>query len=252
MTAGPLTLEDLAELFRQGRPVIVAMQTPVAPADGKRAGHYAVVLGVGLGQVFLQDPAAGRLMLAEADFLALWHDEGAGGVKYDQLGIAVGEEALSEPPPPPTPAPDPSPTVEGDTNSQRTAYHAALDGSHRLLVADALRRMCRRLAVHAQKAAREPRSFVASLDRMEAEHADTVRAALSPALSAVSALRGVPLEPETVAKMLFLEAKNALLDASGSAKASELEGAVERAMGQFEADFPLKLAENLLKTREKP
>lgn len=89
-----LEVEDLLRFFRAGQPVLVPFQ---AGGEGEATtGHWGVVIGVALGQVMLHDPAQGRRMLAEDDFLARWHDADSTGQGYEQYGIAVGEELLPE------------------------------------------------------------------------------------------------------------------------------------------------------------
>src|SRR5581483_11966235 len=168
VTAGEMTVEDLGRFFAQGRPVVVAMQALDYPATGTRAGHYAVVNGVGLGRVMLQDPVRGRVMLPQEDFTKAWHDVGADGTQYKQLGIALGEEPL-----PPEQSdvdteledddPPDDPPADPPDDGQRTRLLEA----HRLLLESALARMARRLGSQARKAARNPAGFGRWLDGLE-------------------------------------------------------------------------------------
>jgi SPP1 gp7 family putative phage head morphogenesis protein len=100
--AAEMAVADLADYFRRGWPVICAVQawgTEAQEAAG-RSGHYVTVIGVGLGMVFVVDPAndpvAGRRIIVEADFLDSWHDTGVNGEEFNQYGIAVGPPAGQE------------------------------------------------------------------------------------------------------------------------------------------------------------
>ncbi len=114
--AGGLTLDHLRQAWQSGRPVICPIQEYGVPS--KQAsfdyGHYVVVVGAALGQVFVQDPAIenvlgvpggdvpvgtsdpdelqapGRSMILEAVWERVWHDKDAEGNEYDHFGIIVG------------------------------------------------------------------------------------------------------------------------------------------------------------------
>ncbi len=108
-----MTLDDLRCCFERGHPVIVPMQEAPAPEGGTAAGHWVVVIGCGLGQVFLQDPVAGRIMLPEDEFDSRWHDLEADGIVSEHFGIVVAdafgydaEEAEPEAAPAPAPGYD--------------------------------------------------------------------------------------------------------------------------------------------------
>jgi HK97 family phage portal protein len=84
--SGPgMSLEDLAGHFTAGRAVL-------CPVQSGGVGHWLAVIGVGLGQVFVQDPLAGRRMIGEEAWLESWHDSDADGNAYERYGIAVGED----------------------------------------------------------------------------------------------------------------------------------------------------------------
>jgi ATP-dependent Clp protease, protease subunit len=108
--AGDMDEDDLQRFFTAGQPVICPVQDYGTPADetANRSGHYVVVVGVGLGQVFLRDPSFARLVkdtgdessthriVSIAEFLADWHDVDADGRRYVRFGIAVGTEPPGE------------------------------------------------------------------------------------------------------------------------------------------------------------
>lgn len=87
-----MTIEDLDRYCASGRPVICSIQWPQAASPARQyvAGHYVVVIGVGMGKVIYQDPLAGRQVIDAESFDAHWHDVEPGGVVYDHYGIAVG------------------------------------------------------------------------------------------------------------------------------------------------------------------
>jgi hypothetical protein len=103
-----MTLEDLADYWRRDWPVLVCCQDYMErrPGEAKTEyGHYLVYVGgpaLG-GWLWFQDPSAdnvlegegsiaapGKVMVAAADFLRLWYDDGLAGGPYRQYGIAVG------------------------------------------------------------------------------------------------------------------------------------------------------------------
>ncbi len=97
-----MTLDNLRDCFMDGKPVIASIQSTDAPVGGSSGGHYVVVCGVGLGQVFFNDPATGECeMLTEEEFDARWHDIEADGVTSDHFGIAVSDSFDEEDEPEP-------------------------------------------------------------------------------------------------------------------------------------------------------
>jgi hypothetical protein len=108
-----MTVEELRSLTRAGIPVICPVQDygPFIPEKARyEYGHYLVVIGAEHGYVFCQDPSEdnvvaggddkalsetgsiqkpGRIMIAESDWLKVWHDEDVYGNPYVQYGIAV-------------------------------------------------------------------------------------------------------------------------------------------------------------------
>ena len=117
VTARPqMTIEDLHAAWQDGKPVICPIQEYGVPS--KQAsfnyGHYVVVIGQGLGEVFVFDPsidnalakpggtvgkgkpdpdvlqAPGRSLIPVEKWMKVWHDRDAAGRRYVQYGIVVG------------------------------------------------------------------------------------------------------------------------------------------------------------------
>jgi HK97 family phage portal protein len=131
--AGGLSMEDLAGFWRAGHPVICPVQEYGIPS--KQAsfdyGHYVVVIGVGHGYVFVQDPsvdnvlegedadqAPGRMLIAEDTWLKVWHDQDVDGNQYERFGIAVGRELPKLPAPAPA---HPEPPAAANSRQQPPA-----------------------------------------------------------------------------------------------------------------------------------
>jgi len=113
-----LSVSDLADYTQAGIPVVCCVQDygPAVPAEARFAyGHYLVVIGVGAGYVFCQDPSEdnviaggdgkklatvgsvqkpGRIMVDVDTWQRIWHDEDAEGAKYVQFGIAIARPGL--------------------------------------------------------------------------------------------------------------------------------------------------------------
>lgn len=166
-TASEMEIEDLERFWKAGAPVIC----PVTMTAG--AGHYVVVVGVGLGQVFVMDPALPdpcRALIAAEDWLAAWHDADSDGREYVRFGIAVSDELpFPEPEPPPEtetpPAVGKPPAPAPPKPAAARAFAAAAAG----VLKDAVRRMVRRVGTQAERAANTPAHFCGWLDSFEAE-----------------------------------------------------------------------------------
>lgn len=203
-----LEVADLARFFAAGHPVLCPVQ---AGKEGATVGHWVAVTGTGLGQVMVQDPAAGPRMMSEEDWLARWQDADADGVRYERYGIAVGKELLAAPVAVGEPAdggeadadPEPDPTPEPSGENSRTAY--------RWLDTEAAR-MVRRLVHSCVRAAAKPESFLAHLDGLAAEHTGVVSGVLAEPLVAV---RGRATEPELWADALIDYVRRSMLDLAG-------------------------------------
>jgi hypothetical protein len=105
-------------------------------------------------------------------------------------------------------------------------------------LADVRRRMCKRVGLHARRAAKRPAEFLAWLDAMPGEHRGVVTEALQPAVSALAALDGRESDPESAAAELLDGLREALLEASGRVTAGELAGEVDQVMASYEAAVP--------------
>jgi phage portal protein BeeE/predicted double-glycine peptidase len=108
-----MTINDLEKCFAAQAPVICFIQEygiPSKPASFNY-GHVVAVIGVGFGQVFVQDPSSdnvinpkgeepsgsdqtpGRSMISYQKWSDVWHDRDAAGTKYVRFGIIVGGPA---------------------------------------------------------------------------------------------------------------------------------------------------------------
>lgn len=227
--ASGMTVEDLREAFEGGRPTLVPCQAD----DGKggAAGHWLAVSGVGLGMVFVQDPAAGPRMIPAAAFDAAWRDSDPAGNAFDHFGVVVGL-AMPEPPEPeddpegddaPAPKPgDPKPAPDAADKARADRLAEAL---RRAAGATALR-MVRRVASHLRRAAQAPGRFLAELEALEEQHGRTVGEAFAP-LFGVETPHGREFLGEVRAEMLAL---------SGEARAPELAARVESKLSEWEAE----------------
>lgn len=88
-----LTVDDLATMNGEGKPVICCIQDYGTPQEEAKdeSGHYVVVVDIDPQNITIQDPSAGRVEMSREDFDTHWHDEGADGTVYDHFGIAVGQ-----------------------------------------------------------------------------------------------------------------------------------------------------------------
>lgn len=99
-----MTEEDLCYYHKLGIPVLTPIQEWGDPRvkSSSDYGHWVVVVGVGYGYVFTQDPSVdnvmdgegsdnsrGKMMISCADWDDVWHDEGLEGEPYRHYGIAV-------------------------------------------------------------------------------------------------------------------------------------------------------------------
>lgn len=101
---------------------------------------------------------------------------------------------------------------------------------------DAERRVWKRLAVAAAKAARSPATFVGWLDSVESDHAPAVRDILTPACGVAEAM-GLLGSAEDQCRSLIATARTELLEVAGRAQAAGLAAAVR----QWATDHGVKL-----------
>ena len=231
-----LDLEHLHRFYMAGQPVLC----PCRPTAEANNGHWVVVIGLGLGQVFLHDPMTGRRMLPEADWLAQWRDTDADGRVYERYGIAVGLDLL--------PREVPTPAEGPDRLADQRAGPPADPAAARAVLLDAIGRVVRRLRHRAIKAAHKPSGFLDWLtyqlrqdDRNLIEMLDAPVGLWAPHLRAGERIGEVVDD-------LTTEVKNGLLKVSGEATASQLAGAVERWFDEVESDLTLtRTVQGLLK-----
>lgn len=219
------TLDDLKQLWQAGHATIIPCQDYGSPAEERndRAGHYVVILGFWSGMVFLQDPSAsnttdpesnavpGRVMVAEADFDAAWHDIEADGTVSDHFGIAVGEGLLTEPDeddeaadttdegdeanaggtnPTEGPGGGTGGSGQGDPNAQAIA-------AARSILTDTLGRMFSKEANECRRASDKP-DFEAWLTDFGVKHERVLTSALAPLIPALATV-GIVESPESLA-----------------------------------------------------
>lgn len=131
--------------------------------------------------------------------------------------------------------PDGDPAADG-----RSAIRDAI----RLVAADALARMARRLATHAERAAKRRPDLVRWLDLSADEHAATITEALTPAHRAAAAAGLTPLAPEPAARGLIEAYRAAVRPLVDSA--ADLPAAVAKASEEFEAAARGRFTEEFL------
>ncbi len=90
------------------------------------------------------------------------------------------------------------------------------------IVSDAERRVVRRIATHAEKAAKQPREFLSWLDRMGADHGETARAILAPAYEAWHAAHESDVDTKAESEKFLAGIRSELLELSGGCRPSQL------------------------------
>lgn len=80
-------VRTLAQWTSHGVPVLCPIQVGELSEVG--SGHWVIVLGAGLGQVVVQDPAYGRWVYPQTEWLNRWHDCDKDGVEYPRYGMAM-------------------------------------------------------------------------------------------------------------------------------------------------------------------
>ncbi len=238
---GDLTVDDLRTFFLAGQPVICPVQmygAPTAEAEAGRSGHYVVCVGVGLGQVFIQDPSStgGRRLMDAEDFLADWHDLGPDGEEYSQFGIAVGDELPGgddgEDPEDPAAAEGTAPAKPGTQPAAAPAGPGASPASGaqaqaaKAVLTDTLSRMFAKEA-HAAARAAKGNGFDSWAETFYPKHQMLLAAALAPALEALRACTGRELQAGTLAQRLVKESLAALRTAYDSDTPAQFKARLE-------------------------
>ena len=138
--------------------------------------------------------------------------------------------------------------VFGDGGSAKAAppeqKAVALD-AHRKLVEDALRRMAKRVAVHALKAARGRGDFRAWIATCEDEHRAVVMDALAPALEASAVVTGHEVTPEQACALFFSAAREFLLEGGDCAEA-----VLQKRIEEFQGKAPDALAQTIVRVAD--
>ncbi len=210
-TSGPtMTVADLRCFFCAGQPVIVPVQmyglTPEYDGEEVRneTGHYIVIRGVGLGQVFYQDPVNGPGMLDAEAFDRIWHDMEADGVAADHFGIAVGQRVMMMPEPEPEedddeqPSPPPPKPGAPAWSSQAT----------RAVLVEAFGRVLTKLANALARKLSSVTDMGEWVDGFFAQHRETLTAALEPAAALLDGTNGAALlERLATAARFFLASR---------------------------------------------
>jgi predicted double-glycine peptidase len=86
-------LRELELALHLGQPVVCAVQRGGDP-DADSNGHYVVALDTDSEGVLVQDPVDGRRWVPLPEWLRRWHDVGADGSRYTELGVALGPSAV--------------------------------------------------------------------------------------------------------------------------------------------------------------
>jgi HK97 family phage portal protein len=160
--------------------------------------------------------------------------------------VIQGEEPPEEDPPgQPPDAPPPGEDDEEDDRSQ-------LLGAARLAFITDATRACKRLGLHARRAAKTPGKFLDWLDGVAAEHGPTLEDILRPSLLVCRASAGADGPPDEQLQALvgdvFRCVRDGLLEAAESTP-DRFGEAVEARMAQIEATEPERLADTLIQIR---
>lgn len=89
--SGDYWFGELERHLGLGHPVICPIQTGGTEESraAEKEGHYVVAFGLDDANVYVQDPAAGRVAMPREQFAADWHDHDAAWRRYDHAGIAL-------------------------------------------------------------------------------------------------------------------------------------------------------------------
>jgi HK97 family phage portal protein len=150
----------------------------------------------------------------------------------------AADPADNKPDPPPTP--DDKPALPAPGKKQKKPR--ALLSCHKTLIADATRRMVKRIGVYACKAARKPPEFMQAIDRL-VDHRAVIWDALSPAIRAAKGKEDCPCaEVDDLLSAL----RDDLLEAAGRATAKDLEGEINALADQWEAEWPERMVRQVV------
>ena len=150
---------------------------------------------------------------------------------------------IGETPPAPVAPFGNQPDTDDDDTRQR------LLGEQRAVVVDAIGRAIRRLAVHARRAAKQPGTFLASLDALESEHGVVVSEMLQPGVRACAVLGDFDSDKrvEALSGELFGSLRSTLLEAAGKAKMNNLSEVVDDVLSVHEEHGAESVAELLVR-----
>lgn len=157
--------------------------------------------------------------------------DGEGQKYFYPLNLGIVGEEEPEPEPPPFPPPEDDEDDEADTaegaegGEEEDQERQKLLAVHRQLLVDTLRRMAKRLGIHAVKESKNARTFTDWLDeRMITDHAPVVREALAGPIAAWATIADADANEalELTADMLFGWVKYRLDEAVRVYTASQL------------------------------
>lgn len=226
-TGKGMAIRDLAEHFAEGRPVLLCMQSYGEPNEeaADESGHWVVAIGIGLGYVYLQDPAienvlagsdaeatAGRVMIRADDFLKLWHDMGPGEERFPRFGLAVSNRPIGGGVPAAIVEEDNEDDSEMEEQTPALPEVPAPDGMRdaaRAVLVDVLGRMFAKEVNAVGRALDGKGDFMAWLSEFYPKHAATMQEALGPACVVVRCV-GANANPYDLAVQLATDSRNQL------------------------------------------
>jgi hypothetical protein len=137
------------------------------------------------------------------------------------------EEPVEEPS---EPQEEPQETEDNSHMIELEQRSVATSQALRLVLADCMERMTRRETKAVRQAAKHPREFIARIETFYESHRSFMAQAIEPSLRAwlVSVGRDHETEAANLSERLTSEAREALLELSGTVTADELKGAVEK------------------------
>ena len=124
---------------------------------------------------------------------------------------------------------------------------SAVRDAARVVLCDAARRMVRRVALHATRAAKEPGKYLAWVDAVYADHKDVAREAFEPARQMALALGGEAHTVTVAITEVFLsELRAEYSRVADTASAAKLPGAVDALNAAIETRLPRRLCDLFL------